>query len=229
MKIAIFSDIHGNLQALESILEDISNKNIDKIYCLGDVIGIGPNPKECLDLIIKNKINMVLGNHELYYLKGTNIDDEMDEEQIKHQQWIKSNLNKKHYEFLSDCNLVIKENINDIKIEFKHFFINNKEYPFLDFDILENKCLKKYIDSDITFIGHFHTNFKNTYENKILNCVGSSGCIKNNETFYTLLTISNNIIKIDKIILNYDRKKFLEVLDNTLYPEKDNIIKIFFK
>ena len=57
-KIAIFSDIHGNLQALESIIKDIKEKRIDNVYCLGDVIGIGPNPKECLDLIINNNIKI---------------------------------------------------------------------------------------------------------------------------------------------------------------------------
>lgn len=80
-KIAIFSDIHGNLQALESIIKDIKEKQIDNVYCLGDVIGIGPNPKECLDIIIKNNINMVLGNHELYFLKGTNIDKSIEEDE----------------------------------------------------------------------------------------------------------------------------------------------------
>ena len=69
MKIAIFSDIHGNLQALESIITDIKKNNYDEVICLGDVIAMGPNPKECLDLIICNNYKMLLGNHELYYLK----------------------------------------------------------------------------------------------------------------------------------------------------------------
>lgn len=64
-KIAVFSDIHGNLQA---ILEDIKKEPIDSIICLGDVIGIGPNSKETLQLIEENKIEMILGNHEIYFL-----------------------------------------------------------------------------------------------------------------------------------------------------------------
>ena len=68
MRIAVFSDIHGNLEALKEILKDIEKENIDDIICLGDVIGLGPNSSECLDLIIKNNIKLVLGNHELYYL-----------------------------------------------------------------------------------------------------------------------------------------------------------------
>ena len=45
MKVAIFSDIHGNLEALEAILEDIKKNQFDEVICLGDVIGIGPSPK----------------------------------------------------------------------------------------------------------------------------------------------------------------------------------------
>ena len=77
MKVAIFSDIHGNREALISIIKDIKKEGIKKIICLGDTIGIGPNPKECMDIIVDNNIKMVLGNHELYFIKGTQIDDEM--------------------------------------------------------------------------------------------------------------------------------------------------------
>ena len=66
MKIAVFSDIHANLQALEAIIEDIKKQNVDRIICLGDIISKGPNPKECLDLIIENNIEMLPGNLELY-------------------------------------------------------------------------------------------------------------------------------------------------------------------
>ena len=67
-KIAIFSDIHGNLQALKSIIEDIDKENFDEVICLGDIVGVGPNPKECLDLIMDSKIKMVKGNHEIYQI-----------------------------------------------------------------------------------------------------------------------------------------------------------------
>jgi predicted phosphodiesterase len=84
MKIAVFSDIHGNYQALTAILDDINKKGIQKIYCLGDNISIGPNSKECLDLIMKNNIKMVLGNHEIYFTRGTQIDKKADREQKDH-------------------------------------------------------------------------------------------------------------------------------------------------
>lgn len=50
---AILSDIHSNLEALSTVLADIEKRGIREIYCLGDVVGYGPNPIQCLDLIIE--------------------------------------------------------------------------------------------------------------------------------------------------------------------------------
>ncbi len=61
---AIISDIHSNLEALTAVLGDIEKRGIETIYCLGDVIGYGPNPKECLDLVIEKTQWCVLGNHD---------------------------------------------------------------------------------------------------------------------------------------------------------------------
>ncbi|MCK4753040.1 MAG: metallophosphoesterase family protein [Planctomycetes bacterium] len=61
---AVISDIHSNLEALTTVLTDIEKRGIKTIYCLGDVVGYGPNPKECLDLIIEKTKWCVLGNHD---------------------------------------------------------------------------------------------------------------------------------------------------------------------
>ena len=61
---AVLSDIHSNLEALTVVLADIEKRGIKTIYCLGDVIGYGANPKECLDLIIEKTKWCVLGNHD---------------------------------------------------------------------------------------------------------------------------------------------------------------------
>jgi predicted phosphodiesterase len=63
VKHAIVSDIHGNLEALEAVLADIASQGITSIYCLGDVVGYGPNPRECVDQVMKFDM-CVLGNHD---------------------------------------------------------------------------------------------------------------------------------------------------------------------
>lgn len=60
---AIISDIHGNQQALEAVLADISAQGIARIYCLGDIVGYGPNPRECVDRS-RDFDRCLLGNHD---------------------------------------------------------------------------------------------------------------------------------------------------------------------
>jgi len=62
-KRAIISDLHGNIEALTAVLADIENQQVDEVFCLGDVVGYGPNPRECIDAC--NDFQMVLlGNHD---------------------------------------------------------------------------------------------------------------------------------------------------------------------
>ncbi len=64
MKIAILSDIHSNLEALDAALEYIRGRDIDSIYCLGDIVGYGPNPNECVERIRENCKVALMGNHD---------------------------------------------------------------------------------------------------------------------------------------------------------------------
>ena len=61
---ALISDIHGNLEALTAVLEDIDKQGINEIYCLGDIVGYGPNPRECVDTVTQRCQVTILGNHD---------------------------------------------------------------------------------------------------------------------------------------------------------------------
>ncbi len=61
---AVISDIHGNLEALETALADIDQRSADRIFCLGDVVGYGASPRECLDLVIDRCELTLCGNHD---------------------------------------------------------------------------------------------------------------------------------------------------------------------
>ncbi len=65
MKIAVISDIHGNLEALEKVLQDAGRSGADKIICLGDCIGYGPDSNRVVEKIMAGNIPAVTGNHEL--------------------------------------------------------------------------------------------------------------------------------------------------------------------
>jgi predicted phosphodiesterase len=65
MRIAVISDIHSNMEAFTRVLEDAGRSFVDVIFCLGDVIGYGPEPDEAVRLIRERSIPTVMGNHEL--------------------------------------------------------------------------------------------------------------------------------------------------------------------
>jgi diadenosine tetraphosphatase ApaH/serine/threonine PP2A family protein phosphatase len=68
MKIAFMSCIHSNISALEAVGKDIEAQGVDKVYCLGDIVGYGAYPRECVDYIRSRKWPTVLGNHDFAVL-----------------------------------------------------------------------------------------------------------------------------------------------------------------
>ena len=232
MKIAVFSDIHGNYQALRAILDDINKQKIDKVICLGDTIGIGPNSSECLDLLIKNNVETVLGNHELYYLYGTEIDDEMSDNEKKHHSWIRSLITENQKQYLIKSNLSITKNVDGKRFLFEHFALlqNGNDYPFYDFDILKTGKIKDLYKNDIydyIFFGHEHKACEFEVDNKKIIDVGSSGCVKDNSTYYTMINIEDGL-EIKKVELLFNRNEFENTLIKTRYPEREILSKIFF-
>jgi diadenosine tetraphosphatase ApaH/serine/threonine PP2A family protein phosphatase len=65
---AVISDIHGNVDALNTVLNDIDQRGIERVVCLGDVIGYGPNPTDCLDLVMDRCEFSMMGNHDFAVL-----------------------------------------------------------------------------------------------------------------------------------------------------------------
>lgn len=64
MRTAVVSDIHGNAEALRAVLSDIEARQIDRIVCLGDIVGYGPDPLECVDLVKEKCTWALMGNHD---------------------------------------------------------------------------------------------------------------------------------------------------------------------
>lgn len=70
MKLALISDLHGNLEALHGVLDHIAQRGIDDIICLGDVVGYGPNPVEVIDIVREKCRVTIMGNHDEAMLRG---------------------------------------------------------------------------------------------------------------------------------------------------------------
>lgn len=103
MTYAIITDIHGNLEALNAVLKDIKKRNIDKIICLGDVVGIGPYPSECLDLIINNNVQMIAGNAEEYCIFGADAFPYLKNPEARYENavWTRKQLREDQLDYLT--------------------------------------------------------------------------------------------------------------------------------
>ena len=230
-KIAVFSDIHGNYQVLSSILDDINKDNFMEVICLGDVVGIGPDSSKCLDLIMNSNVTMLLGNHELYQIKGTEIDD-LKTSFVEHEKWVFESLEERHLEYLNKCKLSKDLLINGRLFNFCHFFFDDtKEYPFYPFAILNDGDISLILKNnpvDYMFCGHHHQAFQYNYKNSLFTCVGSSGCVCEYTTFYTVIEIDCDYVKIYRKEIEYDKKSFEKRIKNMDYPDRDIIAKSFF-
>ena len=221
-EIAIISDIHGNYQALDAIIKDIKKRNIKDIICLGDTIALGPSSRECLDLIIKEKIPMLLGNHEMYHICGHDIDGTFGFFKTRHHKWINKILKDDYKEYLNECKLEKKIKLCGKSISFQHFIFENKnKNPFYPVDIIDSDKIKDIVsnlEDDIVIVGHDHHKKTIEYNNKKLVVVGSSGCVTDDNTFYTILSDKNNRVNIDKIDIKYDRNQFKKIYFKTRFP-----------
>jgi diadenosine tetraphosphatase ApaH/serine/threonine PP2A family protein phosphatase len=75
MRVAVVSDIHANLHALTAVLADVDAEGVDELWCLGDVVGYGPRPNECCDLVRGRAAVSLCGNHDLAVLGSLDVAD----------------------------------------------------------------------------------------------------------------------------------------------------------
>jgi predicted phosphodiesterase len=166
---AVISDIHSNLEALTTVLADIEKRGIKTIYCLGDVIGYGPNPKECLDLIIEETKWCVLGNHDYaVFYEPTNFNYGAEQASFWTREVLETEEKKesrgRQWEFLGTLPMrrTLKAKVGDTQavIDFIHASPRKpiNEYIFPD-DVYTNpvkvRLLFEHIEH-ICFVGHTH-------------------------------------------------------------------------
>jgi predicted phosphodiesterase len=75
MRVAVLSDVHANLQALEAVLADIDRERVDAVWSLGDVVGYGPQPNRCCELVAAHADISLCGNHDLAALNLLGLED----------------------------------------------------------------------------------------------------------------------------------------------------------
>ena len=91
MKTAIISDIHGNLEALEAVLAEVSSLAVQRLVCLGDIVGYGANPRECLGMLADLSCETVMGNHDYAVCRMT-IQEAEESGQMTPLRWTRQQL-----------------------------------------------------------------------------------------------------------------------------------------
>ena len=183
MKIAIISDIHGNLEALKATFKDIQKRKVDKIICLGDIIAKGVHSKECIS-IIRKKCDIVLqGNCDFYFsIECKNI-EEMSNQEQKRIKWNQSLISKEDRQYLLNLPLCYEFYMSGSLVRLFHATptVNNK--AVLNVDSIETKY-KMFLPSektqsqeiaDVVIYGHIHHPYMDRMYNKTIINVGSVG------------------------------------------------------
>ena len=239
MKIGIITDVHSNIIALNAVLNEFEKIKVDKIICCGDIIGIGPNPEETVQELMKNtdKLIAIRGNHEQYLLKGLpkNVHDDkraMSLEEIDNHEWTHSKLSENSKNFISQFKIS-----NIIEIEEKKIYIvhypNNEDGIYKKHiknpTIKQNQEMFSGINADIFIYGHTHTISINNKNNKWYINSGSLGCpAKSNIANAGILEINKNEILYKQLKIEYDVNEVIQEIERLKFPFYKGILKIFY-
>ena len=109
MRALIVADIHSNLEAFQAVLDDAAIRGgFGEIWCLGDVVGYGPNPGECIDLLRRHSYSCVAGNHDLA-AAGTLSTEDFNSHAAFAAHWTAAQLVSEHAQFLSSLPEVVNK------------------------------------------------------------------------------------------------------------------------
>jgi len=173
MRYAIVSDIHSNLEALNSALEIINKMNVNAVFSCGDIIGYGPNPEECINIIKKLSADSVVGNHD--YAVNHREEEELFNAYARLAiQWTRKVLTAESQLFIKNLPLFIEHK------DFTLFHGSlDKNNPFDYILSLQDASLSfKNIKTQVGFFGHSHIAgyFVKSKENRINYFPCISGC-----------------------------------------------------
>lgn len=154
MRYAIFTDIHANQEALEAVLEKIDEiareKPIDQIWFLGDLVGYGPNPNECITILRERTDVIIAGNHDWAAVGKIDLEDFSAAARVS-AEWTAEQLTEEHRTFLA--NLPERLEINECTLVHGSPF--GPLWEYLTSEVLAERSFQ-YFSSRFCFVGHTH-------------------------------------------------------------------------
>jgi predicted phosphodiesterase len=246
MKIALFSDIHANLPALQALFEDLEQTKPDAMYCLGDLVGYNIWPNEVINEIRKRGIPAIAGNYD--FGVGRNSDDcgcayKTEEDKAMGAQSISfSNQQigeeERNYLRTLPAHIQVEYQLNNDSLFLLMVHGSPRKINEYLFEDREEKSMLKImetVNADLMFFGHTHKPYHRVFEyNKegqtayrhAIN-IGSVGKPKDGDTrgCYVLIHINENTSRLDKNSINvefkrfeYDIEKAATAVENSILP-----------
>lgn len=257
MRIALFSDIHANLPALQAVLADIDSRKPDVVYCLGDLVGYNVWPNEVCQLIRDRKIPTISGNYDFGI--GRNINDcgcayKTDEDKANGAvsiSYTNEVMNDEERRFLRSlpAHIRVEYQLNEDNMHLLLVHGSPRKINEYLFEDREEKSLLRIMrdaQADIMCFGHTHKPYHRVIEESegdiihyrhAIN-IGSVGKPKDGDTraCYVILDIDENVsvsnkdaLKVEFIRVEYDVEKAASAVENSPLPDKyaDNLRKAY--
>lgn len=203
MKLLVISDIHGNMQALDAVMS-IAH---DEVICLGDIVDYGPSPGECIDLLDKQGIPTIMGNHDnaVAFRMECGCGYEYKHLSVSTREYTWNVLNERQLGFLKKLPFSLERVENGRKLYFTH----GSPLSFYDYirpDTPE-EVIRGYInglDADFIFVGHSHTPFVRKIGDVTLVNPGSVGQPKDEDNRASCAVFDTDTLRTEIIRVRYD-------------------------
>jgi predicted phosphodiesterase len=200
VRVAVFSDIHANLPALEAAIADAREQGCDQLVNIGDAVAIGPYPSETLDLLSSEGFLSLKGNHEDYLLQGfpTARSGTNGVEEIKHQRWTREQIPESSKKRVRDWKYEVQLDSEGTRIRLLHFAYDEggivSHRPPIRDSHLEELFGR---DQDLLVFGHTHVPVDVQLVCRYIN-PGSLGCSKDNLGRYIVIETNRSNVRIDR-------------------------------
>ena len=161
MKYAIISDVHANLEALTSVLEDAEERGVKRFICLGDVVGYNANPSECVDIIRELGCPVIKGNHDAYTV-ADEIPAEVNGRAKESLEWTRKNIRPDQAEWLE--NLPMQRRVGPFEVV--HASLHEPEAWNYVLNAIEAILHFHFQETAVCFFGHTHKQMYFTTEQR---------------------------------------------------------------
>ncbi|WGI17627.1 metallophosphoesterase family protein [Methanonatronarchaeum sp. AMET-Sl] len=172
MELALISDVHGNLLALERVLEDIGD--VDLILSAGDIVGYNPYPSEVIKLFREHNVRSVIGNHDRAVVTGdVSWFNPFAAEAV---EWTQNQLNKKEIEYLSGLEDRLTIDVGDVRVTVTHGSPRSvEEYVCPTTIDIKLRGMISEVESKYLVLGHTHLPMRKEFKEGVVLNPGSVG------------------------------------------------------